>query len=413
MKKIIQIYTDSFKGLSRESWMLAIVMLLNRAGSMVLPFLSVYMTDHLRFSYEDAGFVLSFFGIGSVLGSWLGGKLTDKFGEFHIQAISLFASIPMFLLLPHFTTVSGLATIMLVHSTICELFRPANSVAVSKYAKKEDITRSFSLNRMAVNLGFSIGPALGGVLSAISYDFLFYTNALAAGVAGVVYLLFFNKRHQQFKTDKLTQNTPTKLIKTSESPYRNIPFLKFCLLSLVFSICFFQLLNTLPQFYKMEVKLSQENIGYLLGWSGLIVVLLEMLVINIAERRFTIKTSMLIGTIICGISYGMIGVNYHLGMLFVSISLLSLGEILVLPYMSTITAMAASKDRQGEYMGMNGMAVAISFIISPILGTKIATIYGFSTLWIGTAMIMVLVAIGFYFNIKKLQLNNKTMSTHH
>ncbi|WP_435525644.1 hypothetical protein [Chryseobacterium indoltheticum] len=68
--KIIQLYTNSFKGLSQESWMLALVMLINRAGSMVLPFLGVYMTAHLKFSIEHAGIVLSFFGIGSVIGSW-------------------------------------------------------------------------------------------------------------------------------------------------------------------------------------------------------------------------------------------------------------------------------------------------------------------------------------------------------
>nr|WP_228439990.1 MFS transporter [Chryseobacterium phocaeense] len=182
--KLISVYTGSFKGLSEESWMLALVMLINRAGSMVLPFLGVYMTAHLHFSIENSGIVLSFFGIGSVLGSWLGGLITDKIGEYRVQSLSLLLSVPLFCMIPLFKTEVGLASIILIQSIVSETFRPANSVAITKYARPENITRAFSLNRMAVNLGFSIGPALGGILSAISYEFLFFTNALAALLAG-------------------------------------------------------------------------------------------------------------------------------------------------------------------------------------------------------------------------------------
>ncbi|STC93881.1 putative transporter [Chryseobacterium carnipullorum] len=182
--KLISVYTSSFKGLSEESWMLALVMLINRAGSMVLPFLGVYMTGHLHFSIENSGIILSFFGIGSVLGSWLGGLITDKIGEYRVQSLSLLLSVPLFCLIPLFKTEVGLAAIILIQSIVSETFRPANSVAITKYAKPENITRAFSLNRMAVNLGFSIGPALGGILSAISYEFLFFSNALAALLAG-------------------------------------------------------------------------------------------------------------------------------------------------------------------------------------------------------------------------------------
>ena len=98
--RILKIYIDSFKGLSAESWMLAVVMLINRAGSMVLPFLGVYMTDHLGFGLETAGLVLSCFGIGSVLGSWLGGWVTDKIGEFKVQSFSLIVSVPLFCIIP-------------------------------------------------------------------------------------------------------------------------------------------------------------------------------------------------------------------------------------------------------------------------------------------------------------------------
>ena len=105
--KLLKIYINSSKGLSAESWMLALVMLINRSGSMVLPFLGVYMTDHLKFDIQNDGIDLSFFGIRSVVGSWFGGMITDKFGEFKVQGLSLLLSVPMFCLIPLFQTEEG------------------------------------------------------------------------------------------------------------------------------------------------------------------------------------------------------------------------------------------------------------------------------------------------------------------
>ncbi|CAM3784954.1 MFS transporter [Elizabethkingia occulta] len=191
---LLRIYADSFKGLSKEAWMLSIVMLINRSGSMVLPFLGVYMTDQLEFSIKESGIVLSFYGVGSVIGSWLGGYFTDKFGEYRVQSTSLFLSAPLFLLIPIFTSVEGMALIILLQSIISETFRPANSVAITKYARPENLTRAFSLNRMAINLGFSIGPALGGILSSVSYELLFITNAVGAILAGIFYVCLVLKK---------------------------------------------------------------------------------------------------------------------------------------------------------------------------------------------------------------------------
>nr|WP_314497433.1 MFS transporter [uncultured Chryseobacterium sp.] len=394
--KLIHLYTSSFKGLSKESWMLALVMLINRSGSMVLPFLGVYMTAYLHFSIENTGIVLSFFGIGSVIGSWLGGYITDKVGEYKVQYLSLLLSVPLFCLIPVFKTEAGVALIILLQSIVSDSFRPANSVAITKYAKLENITRAFSLNRMAVNLGFSIGPALGGILSAISYEFLFYSNALGALLAGLMYILFFYKRNKlaKIKAKKVKEAVE---IKKENSPYRDGKFLIYCFFCMLFSICFFQLFSTLTIFYKDTAHLSQESIGYILGYSGFLVVLLEMGLVQIAEKYFSLARTMFLGTFICGLSYALLGFDYSIVTLVISMSLLSAGEIWALPFMSTITALRSGKNNKGAYMGLNGISFSIAFIITPYLGTLIAEKFGFSFLWIGTGISATLIAVGFYF----------------
>lgn len=394
--KLIYLYTNSFKGLSKESWMLALVMLINRAGSMVLPFLGVYMTDHLKFSIENTGVVLSFFGIGSVIGSWLGGFITDRIGEYRVQYLSLLLSVPLFCMIPLFKTEIGVATIILLQSIVSDSFRPANSVAITKYAKPENITRAFSLNRMAINLGFSIGPALGGILSAISYEFLFFSNAFTALIAGILYIVFFRKRNilAKLKARKVQEAIE---IKKENSPYRDGKFLVYCFFCMLFSICFFQLFSTLTIFYKDTAHLSQQSIGYILGYSGFLVVLLEMGLVQVAEKYLSLAVTMLLGTFICGFAYAMLGFDYSIVTLVVSMSLLCVGEIWALPFMSTITALRSGKNNKGAYMGLNGISFSIAFIVTPTLGTFIAERFGFTMLWIGTGVLATIIAIAFYY----------------
>ncbi|OBS12961.1 MFS transporter [Elizabethkingia miricola] len=391
--------------------MLSIVMLINRSGSMVLPFLGVYMTDQLEFSIKESGLVLSFYGVGSVIGSWLGGYFTDKFGEYRVQSTSLFLSAPLFLLIPIFTSVEGMALIILLQSIISETFRPANSVAITKYARPENLTRAFSLNRMAINLGFSIGPALGGILSSVSYELLFITNAVGAVLAGIFYVRFFRKRHKIYQKKMKEKPIVKETTEKERSPYRDSPFLVYCLLCAIFSVCFFQFFNTIPIFYKEVAHLDQKSIGYILGYSGFIIVVLEMLVVNFADKYLTIAKTLLYGILMCAAAYAMLAINYHISLIMLSISVLSVGEILVLPFMSTITALRSGKTNQGAYMGLNGMTFSISFIITPLLGTSVASDLGFNTLWIGSGVVLAFAGIAMYFVVDWL-LPGKVKAAH-
>ena len=400
--KLFNSYINTFKGLSREAWMLSIVMLINRSGSMVLPFLGVYMTDHLKFSLENAGIVLSFYGLGSVLGSWLGGFLTDKFGEYYIQSWSLFLSAPIFIIMPFFSSVEMMALLIFLQSAISDTFRPANSVAITKYARPENLTKAFSLNRMAINLGFSIGPALGGILSGISYNFLFIVNGIGAVTAGIIYVIFFRRRNKIFREKKKLEPTKTIEKTVTKSPYKDYPFLLYSFLCAVFAVCFFQFFNTIPLFYKDVAKLDQSTIGFILGYSGFIIVLLEMPLVSLAERVLKIPQILSIGIIMSGVSYLLLLFGSNIPLLLLSMSILSIAEIWVLPFMSTVTALRAERGNKGAYMGLNGIAFSFSFIFTPFLGTYVVSHFGFDSLWIGSFAILLVTAFLIFWITKKM-----------
>lgn len=411
MKEFIRLYLDAYKGLSTPAWMLALVMLINRSGAMVIPFLGVYMVNHLNFTLEDTGTVLSCFGIGAVAGSFLGGWLTDKAGHFKVQLYSLILTVPMFFLLPELTTVLKLAIGVFMLSIISETFRPANSVSIAYYSKPDNVIRSFSLNRMALNLGFSIGPALGGFLAAISYTFLFYGNAVAAFLSALMFFLYFRNRKGNEKGESEPEIDPVDVKEVpagaylkERSPYADTLFILFSLLSCVYAICFFQLLNTLPLYYRTIYKLTEANIGVILAFSGMVVFLLEMLLVHIAEKRLTAREVIVLGVVLCGLSFLILNLANGVWVLYLSIFVLCISEILAMPFMATVTLQRSSLKTRGAYMGINALSFSAAHVFSPFVGTRIAANYGFEVLWYGTTAVMLLTGIGFLLVMKKMKL---------
>lgn len=401
MKSLFQIYINSYRGLSPAAWLLALVMLINRTGSMVIPFLGMYMSSELNFSKTQIGLVLGCFGLGSVCGSWLGGWLTDRFGSFKVQVFSQIAVIPLFLILPAFRTFESLALMIFLLTLVADIFRPANSVSVARYAKPENITRAYSLNRMAVNLGFSIGPALGGFLASISYNWIFYGNAIGAAAAVIVFIYFFHNR------------TPNKLpIKDEDikpkykerNAYADSSFIIFNILCCLFSMGFLQLLSTLPLFYKDEYALDAGQIGLLLGFSGFVIVIFEMVLVHFVEHRFSVRQIMFFGTVVTAVSYYMLNLDFGIVWLYMAMFILSTGEMLALPFMATISIKRAGLHNQGAYMGFNSLAFAAANIFSPYFGTYLAEHFGYNVLWTVAGTTLLTAAIGFYWIIGRMKI---------
>ena len=213
-----------------------------------------------------------------------------------------------------------------------------------------------------------------------------------------MYIWFFKGRTKRAKQEAKKVKEAI-VIKKEASPYRDSKFMIYSIFCMLFAICFFQLFSTLTIFYKDTAHLSQQNIGYVLGYSGFLIVLLEMGFVQLAEKYFTLAFTMLFGTFLCGVSYAMLAFDYSMVTLMVSMTLLCIGEIWVLPFMSTITALRSGKNNKGAYMGMNGMSISIAFIITPYIGTLIADKLGFNVLWIGTGVLATVIAVGFYFVI--------------
>jgi MFS family permease len=371
---IFRLFRDSYSGLSRETWLLGIVTLVNRSGMMVLPFLSLYLTSAMHFTVSQAGIVTAFFGIGSMIGSYLGGWLSDRTGYFRVQIFSLVAGGIACIAMAFINGFIAICVGMLVTAAILDMLRPAMSGAVTSFAKPENVTRSFSLIRMAINLGAGIGPAIAGMLAAYSFSLIFIGDGITSVAAGIVMYFYFRHKILKRSGTKKKEHGVT-------SPLTNYTFMVYIFFCLLYAIIFFQLFTTLPLFYEQVHELSKQQTGYLLALNGLIVFVFEMAIVFKLENRFDVKKVIAAGVILSGI--GLVILNFTMSpwVLIVSMVLLSFSEIFAMPFMMTVVVNKTDARNRGMYIGTYTTAWSAAFIISPITGTFIVTHYGYNVLW--------------------------------
>jgi predicted MFS family arabinose efflux permease len=396
--RIKKVLIEAYSGLAKEVWILSAVMLINRVGSMVVPFLSVYLAASLGYSYSQVGWILSIYGIGSIVGTFIGGWLTDRWGHYRLQSISLLLSGVFLLILSQLKDFLPLLVGVGLFSIISETLRPANASAIAFYAKPDTLTRSFSLNRMSVNLGFSMGPAAGGFLASISYQWLFLVDAITCIVAG---LLFIWALRPAKGTDGKRLKHEIAAKAPNSKAYKDLRFLFFVAMVVLFAISFMQLLVTLPLYYKQEYQLSEFHIGLLLALNGAIVFFAEMLLVYLLGEKVKPSRLILLGTLLNGLSFLMLGLWQGIPLLVMSMVVLSIAEILAMPYMASLTVKRAGAGSTGSYLGWYAAAYSIGHVLAPLLGTNMVKWAGYDALWYTCFVICLLSMLGFYAVLKK------------
>lgn len=389
---MIKNYLASYKGLSRQVWLLAFVMLVNRSGTMVIPFLSIYMTQSLGFSLQESGMVLMFFGAGAVIGNYLGGKLTDYFGYFPILLFSMFSTGVMFLIMEHVSSFYGLCLTVFATTIIADIFRPANMSALAQQSAPENRTRSISLIRLSFNLGWAIAPAVGGLAIAwYGYPWLFRLDGMTCIAAAVmIWFLIDRGKRGQVTHEEVKEEPKTR---TSGFPKA---FWLFLGTNLLCMISFLQIVSALPVFYRTEVGLTEEIIGGLMALNGLFIAVFEMPFVYKYEKRYSPLILVAVGTFLFGFSYFIFNFGATLLLATICILLLSVGEILQMPFANSWMLSIAPEDRIGTFMAYYGMSWSLSFIIAPPLGMYLADAYGYTLMWNVMAGIGFLSAFAYY-----------------
>jgi predicted MFS family arabinose efflux permease len=398
MATIFSLYRNAFSNLQRNTWILSIAMFINRCGSMVLLFTSLYLTNDLHFTIGQAGIVMSFYGIGSILGSYAGGWLTDRKNYFDIMIFSLISSGLILLLMLLVNSMAAISVVIFLYAFAADMFRPANSAAIAAYSTPANRTRSVSLVRLAINLGFSVGPAAGGFIALLlGYRWLFVIDAITSFAAA--YMLYIYLPEKQIVKE---QHDNSVLNDSSTSAYRDYKYLFFILLVAMYGTCFFQLFASVPQFFSKVCHYNEDTIGLLLALNGFAVVLIEMPLVASLEKKTKIFPFIIAGTLCLPAAFGIL--IFGEGMIFISILytlVITFSEIIAMPFMMNYVLSRPLKERQGQYSALYSISYGIANVAAPLVGLGIADRYGFTAMFIFLISLSILVAAGFSWLGKK------------
>jgi len=376
LKRLTNLYGDSFRGLSKEIWCLALVTFINRAGTMILPFLSKYLKEDLDFTYGEVGWVMVFFGVGSFIGSWIGGKLTDKIGFYKVMIWSLLITGFLFIGLQYVKTFWGFCISMLIIMSIADMFRPAMFVSLNTYSKLENRTRSLTLIRLAINLGFVVGPTVAGIIIISSgYPALFWIDGLTC----IISIILFKYLIEEKKGDAKEKKKELDMLDVNATVFKDKPYWIFLGISFLMGMIFFQLFTTMPLYHKEQYNLTEFHTGLLFFLNGLLIVLFEMPMVHWIEKSKIEETKLILfSSILMAISFFVLLFDAWAGILIISMLLITFGEMIGFPYTNAFAMKRAKSGNEGRYMALYSMSFSLAHIVSPKLGLDIVAKYGYN-----------------------------------
>ena len=369
---------------------------------MVIPFLSLYLTDNLNFSLQQVGWIMTSYGLGSFLGAWLGGKLSDQIGYYKVILGSLFLTGISFMIIQYFTGFWSICIGFFVLIAIADMARPAFFVALSAYSKPENKTRSLTFIRLAINLGFSVGPALGGlIIATIGYYGIFWVDGITCIIAGLVMIQTLHPKKAKILDKEVVVKNPVKA-------HKDRIYILFLIALALFGFIFVQYFSTIPLYYKEVHHLTEEKIGLLLAMNGALIFLFEMPLIAYLEKTNSTKIgNVASGFILTGISFILFLITPWAGILIIGMIIATLGEMISFPFGNAFALDRSKKGRQGAYMGLYSMSFSAAHIFGHNSGMQLIDTFGFNNTWIFMALIAVLGIFLLY--IVKQKLNKETL----
>ena len=387
MRALFRLYRDAYSHLPPAVWWLCSVAFVNRAGTMVLPFLTLWLTTQRGFEPKVAGLLVGVYGGGSLIGTYFGGWLTDRIGAKHVQTASLGGAGVLFMALGQADGLGELLGLLFALGFVADAFRPANLALLAAACPPQHRNKAFALMRLAVNLGWSIGPALGGLLARQSYALLFWIDGATCLLAMLLFVGFVQRR---LPTEDTSPATP----QGSRSPWRDRPFLVTIVMTLLMATVFMQFFATAPLHYERHYGLDEASIGMLSGLNALMVVLFEMALVQMLGTRRPLPTVAL-GALLMGLGFSLIGLGTTMPFAALCVLIWTCGEMLESAQLMTYVANRAGSKNRGRYLGLLSLTYSLAFVLAPVLGTLVWSDIGPGALWGGCLVLGVVAAAGF------------------
>ncbi len=342
-------------------------------------------------SLSDAGFVMGLFGLGSIVGAYFGGKFSDKIGFYKVQLFALLLGGVLFVILGQLKSYPLICLFSFLLSLVNEAFRPANSSAIAFYSTIANRTRSFSLNRLSVNLGWAVGASIGGLIAAYNYELLFWVDGITNIVAAIL-LFYMLKPAETIKIKTVEGVEPPASI----SAYKDKTYLWFLVLVTLFACCFVQLFTTIPKYFRDDLLLNEKYIGLIMAINGIIIVTIEMILIYTLEKKNKDMQYIIIGLLLCACAYLSLLIPGPAKLIsLIMILFITIGEIMSMPFMNSFWIARCNDKNRGQYAALYTIAWGTANVLGPYLCSALVDATSFEMMFIVLGATLMVTAFGF------------------
>ena len=362
--------------LPREAWLLFWTNLANRAGMMVLPFLILYLTTERGLSAARAGIVLAAAGITTIVAAPIAGRIADRIGSLPVMRVSLGTAGLLLFVYPFARTFWQLIAITVLWSFFDVSFRPSSLKLMTESVEPAYRKSAFALVRLAINLGMSVGPAIGGFLAAVSFRAIFWVDGATSILAALILLLF---REKVIVPANSTIRKPT--VRPRISMLRNYPFLIFLVGNFLIAVVFFQHEGALPLYLVKSLHQSPAFYGMLFTINTLLIVALEI-PLNSVTANWSYARSLGAGGALITMGFGALALADSPEIVIVTVLFWTFGEMLLFPSLSAFLGDVAPPEASGLYMGAYTTSTQLGFALGASFGAYLYAGIGSPGVWL-------------------------------
>ena len=370
-------WLPSLGGLPRAFWTLWVGTLINRLGGFVVPFLSLYLTRSRGMAVDEAGLIVSLYGLGLIGAGPLGGVIADRLGRRVAILIGLGAGGACAIALGLVERIELIAACTFIFALVGETYRPGVQAAVADLVPPADRPRAFGLIYWAINLGFTVAVVAAGLVVDHGYRWLFFID----GATTLTYALIVLWLVPETRPPRVAE--PGGLLAGLSAPLRDRVFVLFLVVTYLLVLVFWQHGVALP------VDMTQHGIsaagyGRLIAINGILIVLLQPFLSRWLARfdRAAVLTS---AFVFVGVGFGLNGLVTTAPLFGLSIAIWTFGEMIHFPTASALVADLAPTSMRGRYQGAYSMTGGLAAVVAPALGGYLLQHAGRGALWGGCA----------------------------
>jgi len=363
-------------------------------GFLLFPFFSVYLIDHFNVTIIEVGFLFAVFAGGSIIGSTIGGALSDKYGRRSMLLLGLISSGIGSILMGIVDDLYLFFLIAAVLGILGDLGGPARQAMVVDFLQEDKRADGFGLLRVAVNLSATIGPILGGFLVSQSYMILFISDAVSSLITALIVFTVIPETKPEMQDDKPEESVMKTIIGYKEV-LKDSVYIMFLAVSAITVLVYMQLNSTLSVFLWDVYEFPLEWFGALLSMNALMVVLFQFWITKMISKYAPMKM-MAFGTLLYMIGFGMYGFISETYLFFVAMAILTIGEMIVIPVSQATVAQFAPEDKRGRYMAVYGYHWSIPILFGVSAASFVYFYLGPNWVWYLAGILSMFAIIGFW-----------------